>query len=237
MFNDLLFSNSTHQHINFPTHTSYNTIDVIISPSDYSLISSTNQRLLIFDHFAINFNLSFPVPLDQSFIRNYRNISSINIKEFMKSTFIQLNYLTSNSLYIEPSFDDLNTSLKLSLDFHAPLKMSKTRKIFHQSWFSSELSTLKRKLRSYQLKFSRSKSLNDLHSSKMYRNIYRMKLFNVKSIFCINKFSDFGINSKQSFKQALYLISKNKIKKLPDLPENVLYSSFSSFFIQKTKVS
>ena len=128
LFNDLLFSNSMHQHINFPTHTSGNTIDVIISHSDSSLISSNNQSLLISDHFAINFTLSFPVPLDQSFIRNYRNISSINIKEFMKSTFIQLNYLTSHSLYIEPSFDDLNTSLKLSLDFHAPLTISKTRK-------------------------------------------------------------------------------------------------------------
>ena len=160
-----------HQHINFPTHTSGNTIDVIISPSDSSLISSTNQSLLISDHFAINFTLSFPVPLDQSFIRNYRNISSINIKEFMKSTFIRLNYLTSHSLYIEPSFDDLNTSLKLSLDFHAPLKISKTRKIFHQSWFGSELSTLKRK------------SLNDLQSFKMYRNIYRRKLSNVKSFY------------------------------------------------------
>ena len=155
--------------------TSGNTIDVIISPSDSSLISSTNQSLLISDHFAINFTLSFPVPLDQSFIRNYRNISSINIKQFMKSTFIQLNYLTSPSLYIEPSFDDFNTTLKLSLDFHAPLKISKTRKIFYQSWFGSELSTLKRKLRSYQLKFSRPKSLNDLQSFKMYRNIYPRK--------------------------------------------------------------
>ena len=224
-----------HQHITFPTHTSGNIIDVIISPSDSSLISSTNQSLLISDHFAINFTLSFPVPLDQSFIRNYRNISSINIKEFMKSTFIRLNYLTSHSLYIEPSFDDLNTSLKLSLDFHAPVKISKTKKIFHQSWFGSELSTLKRKLRSYQLKFSRSKSLNDLQSFKMYRNIYRRKLSNVKSLFFINKFRDFGINSKQSFKLAFSLIGKNKIKKLPDLPENVLCSSFSSFFIQKTK--
>ena len=132
-----------HQHITFPTHTSGNTIDVIISPSDSSLISSTNQSLLISEHFAINFTLSFPLPLDQSFIRNYRNISSINIKEFMKSTFIRLNYLTSHSLYIEPLFDDLNTSLKLFLDFHAPLNISKTRKIFHQSWFGSELSTLK----------------------------------------------------------------------------------------------
>ena len=83
-FNDLLFSNSMHQHITFPTHTNGNTIDVIISPSDSSLISSTNQSLLISDHFAINLTLSFPVPLNQSFIRNYRNISSINIKEFMK---------------------------------------------------------------------------------------------------------------------------------------------------------
>ena len=62
LFNDLLFSNSMHQHINFPTHTSGNTIDVIISPSDSSLISSTNQSLLISDHFAINFTLSFPFP-------------------------------------------------------------------------------------------------------------------------------------------------------------------------------
>ena len=44
------------------------------------------------------------------------------------------------------------------------------------------------------MKFSRSKSLNDLQSFKMYRNIYRRKLSNVKSLFFINKFRDFGIN-------------------------------------------
>ena len=48
----------------------------------------------------------------------------------MKSTFIRLNYLTSHSLYIEPSFDDLNTHSIYPLTSMPLLKFLKQERYF-----------------------------------------------------------------------------------------------------------
>ena len=81
-FHQLLYEHFLTQHVSFPTHIHGNTLDLIITPSDYTTLSNIHRDLLISDHYAICFTLAFPIPHIPIQFTKYRNISSINYLSF-----------------------------------------------------------------------------------------------------------------------------------------------------------
>ena len=77
-FHQLIYEHSLTQHVSFPTHIHGNILNLIITPSDSTIISNIYRDLLISDHYAICFSLAFPIPHIPTQFTQYRKITSIN---------------------------------------------------------------------------------------------------------------------------------------------------------------
>ena len=85
------------KHVDFPTHTGGNTLDLIISPTDSNMISKPIRGSLITDHYSLNFQIK----------------SSRNIPDTSRTIHTRLYKRISNDKYVE-------TFKKLSKNHHDP---------------------------------------------------------------------------------------------------------------------
>ena len=224
-FKELIFEYSYNQLVNFPTHTSGNTINLIIIPPDSAIISKPTQGNLISDHFVISFDILVSPFIFSDHVKHYRNISKINLQLFINSVYAYISiHNTSLANYI--SYDNFNDALRYYLDAHSPLIISTKKYGAHSLWFNNDLVILRRRLRYHQLKFKRSKCFTHLESFKNIRSLYKKKLSAAKSSFYTDKLNKYGTSSKEAFKLAFSLIGKNRNKKLPD---DNLCSLFADF--------
>ena len=119
-FKKLIYEYSYNQLVNFPTHTSGNTIDLIIIPPDSAIISKPTQGNLISDHYVISFDILVSPFILSDHVKHYRNISKINLQLFINSVYAYISiHDTSLANYI--SYDNFNDALRYSLDAHSPL--------------------------------------------------------------------------------------------------------------------
>ena len=84
-FADLLESYDLKQHVNYGTHTSGHTLDLVIARSDDSLIKDTKVKdPVISDHLAIHCVLSIQKPQFRKKLINVRKLHSLNMDSFCK---------------------------------------------------------------------------------------------------------------------------------------------------------
>ena len=139
-FHQLLYEHSLTQHVSFPTHIHGNTLDLIITPSDYTTLSNIHRDLFISDHYAICFTLTFPIPHIPIKFTKYRKISSIYYLSFSNHI---LTALTTSTSDFPIHIDCLNQNLKLALDIFAPLCVCKLHTKPSSPWFNSDLHNLR----------------------------------------------------------------------------------------------
>ena len=225
----LIYELSLTQHIHFPTNTNGNCIDLVISPSSSKLVSSTFQSFLIFDHFAIKFELLLPTFAIPRPVSSFRKIYAINITSFVRSVCSQLDI---HQCHILPDslFDNFNSAVSNSLELFAPITESPNRSYSKSHWYSNELVNLRRSLRWLQTQYQSTNLDADLKAFKVSRSIYRCKLLTYKSSYFTGKFNNFGMTSKQVFKLSFKLIGRYLNRHLPDQPAYFLCTAFSSFF-------
>ena len=76
-------SHSLNQHVNKPTHTSGNTLDLIFSTnSQYIILNNFEIKHLITDHYAITFLLNIKSDIISHSQIKYRNLKAISISTF-----------------------------------------------------------------------------------------------------------------------------------------------------------
>ena len=78
-FKKLIFEYSYIQLIYLPTHTSGNTIDLIIIPPDSAIISKPTQGILISEYYVISFDILVSPFICSDHVKHHRNISKINL--------------------------------------------------------------------------------------------------------------------------------------------------------------
>ena len=119
----LLDSFGLSQHVNFCTHISGHTLDLLISRSSSQTISDIKQSFpALSDHYAVHSSLQFPVNVRPSRItKTFRCLSKIN--------YAQLNSdILSSELYSSPAsnlsdyLSLFKSTLSTLLDKHAPMK-------------------------------------------------------------------------------------------------------------------
>ena len=209
-FIDLLNSFDLHQHVNFSTHTSGNTLDLLISRSSSNIIQSVDFLVpALSDHYALLTAIQLPkkprMPRITKFIRR---LKSIDLHSF-KADLLRTDVFCSPSSDASMFADQLCSSLTNTLDKHAPLiKITvPTRK--SNPWFTEEIRSAKR-LRS--------------HLETIFRKTHLS-----------NDFSAFKAQAKKVSK--LISSSKSKffrstISKLRDQPRN-LWSTLNSLLDRK----
>ena len=133
-----------HQHIDFPTHTSGNTLDLLISRTlNSNLIQDVRPGTYFSDHCLALFSINISVPQLSRKKVSFRKTKAIQMTAFMED-------LSASRLCQDPPsepvklVDCYNTTLAGLLDRHAPLK-TKTVTVRPQvPWYSEEIYEAKR---------------------------------------------------------------------------------------------
>ncbi|CAB3986805.1 AP-2 complex subunit alpha [Paramuricea clavata] len=143
-FVDLLLSMGLQQHVEFSTHVSGNTLDLVITREvDPILGSPPRPDHLFSDHMAISFGLNSSKPLPSKKCVIFRSLKSINITSFMKD-------LGESKLCLDAptQLDSLvrcyNNTLSSVLDRHAPLKRRIVTSRAMVPWYDEEIKLAKK---------------------------------------------------------------------------------------------
>ena len=120
-FKKLIFEYSYNQLVNFPTHNSCITINLIIIHLDSAIISKPIKGNLISDHYVISFDPIFVSTfIFSDHLKHYRNISKINLQLIINSVYAYIsihNISLANYIY----YDNFNDTLRYSLDAQCAL--------------------------------------------------------------------------------------------------------------------
>ena len=169
-FLDLLSSMGLRQHIDFPIHTSGNTLDLLISRTlSSNHIQDVRPGTYFSDHFLALFTIKISVPQLSRKRVSFRKTKAIDITAFMED-------LSASRLCQDPPseavkmVDCYNTTLAGLIDRYAPLK-TKTVTVRPQvPWCSEEIRKAKRVRRRAEKKWRTTRSVADLVSFKRHKN-------------------------------------------------------------------
>ena len=120
-FADILDSLVLIQHVTCPTHISGHTLDLIITRNEDNIIVSPPVcDTFLSDHSTLLCDVAFEKAPPVRNTIQLRRLKHIDIVIFRKDLSIQLNKMRDTT-DLEPLVDTLNTSLRSTLDLHAPV--------------------------------------------------------------------------------------------------------------------
>ena len=95
---DTIESFGLRNHIHFPTHTLQNTLDLIITEEDLTIVIDTTQRSLFSDHNVVHFGIQTSSKIPQSKSISYRKIKAVNMDLLKKTSYLKF-YITVIAIY------------------------------------------------------------------------------------------------------------------------------------------
>jgi len=234
-FLSVLSSCALSQYVNFSTHTSSHTLDLLIAPSNSTLNPTvTFSPTSASDHYPILTTLSLSRPPPPVLLTRYfRRLKSINIKKF------QLDILCSKLVTNPPtSLSELvacyNSTLSSLLDKHAPLKSKTISQKPKNPWFTPALHTLKSTCRRLRRIWSSSHSATDLSNLRSATNHYHASILKTKRSYYQSLISSSKSDSKKLWHTVNNLLLRHTDPVLPSTNNSTdLCNKFSSFFSDK----
>ncbi|KAK2174584.1 hypothetical protein NP493_793g01001 [Ridgeia piscesae] len=130
IFNDILASFDTTQHVNFPTHIHGHWLDIIITRSSCKNIQTPTVVDGLSDHNTVIANLKVrTAPAVSKHNVFYRAFHSINIAAFM-ADITTSNLVTHPREHLSELYKQYHQILKTLLDKHAPIKTKSVSQIY-----------------------------------------------------------------------------------------------------------
>ena len=198
---DMLSSSNFIQHITTPTHSSGNTLDLVISSSKSNLIIQIKPIThLLTDHFTISLTINIPVIKQLKRHINYRNISKIDLCRFkfdlkssMNNQFVSITIFNNVFLYL--------------LDKHAPSKVKyiNDNKLH---WFNETNLKAKKEMRKYERLYKISKSDSSFDSYIISRKYFKKSILIAKKEYYHNKFIEIKNNTHLIYKTANNILGR-----------------------------
>ena len=246
---DLLESFSLTQHVDFPTHTSDHTLDLVITRSaDAHIIAKCQQDSFFSDHCFVKVQIRARKPALETKTIKYRSFKSIDTCAFQRDI--------SSSPLCSPS--DENTNVLASLyyetlsqlrDKHAPEKTKTVTIRPKQSWYSAHLLTLKRQVRKAERAWSSQKAKSASStteadqwsaslrvSEQWFRDVrkgYYDEVEKAKSDYYTTKVEECGSNQRKLYQVIHELAGEKTENPLPSLTNLEQVAGFSEFFCKK----
>jgi len=229
-FLDLLDTFNLTQHIAFPTHDSDNTLDLLITRSTSSLVSSTDCTYTpISDHRFISSTLSIPTnSRPPRVIKPTRKINSINITNFSNDILASTLY-TSPASTLAPYLDQFSSTLTALLDKHAPLKTTSCLSRPHKPFITPEIKKEKSKRSKLETIFRRNKTPQNDTNFKEQAKIVSKLITAARRTFFRNTISTCSQQPKKLWKTLDNLLCR---KPPPSLPNSTCPASLASAFLQ-----
>ena len=233
-FLDLLSSMGLHQHIDFPTHISGNTLDLLISRTlNFNLIQGVRPGTYFSDHSLALFTINISIPQLLRKKVSFRKTKAIDITAFLED-------LSASGLCQDPPsepeklVDCYNTTLAGLLDRHAPLK-TKTVTVRPQvPWYSEEIREAKRARRRAERKWRTTRFIADLVSFKRHKNHVTHLLKDAKSAFLTDFISQNSDNQGKLFRAVKnLLVEKNSLCFSDYTDKAALVDDIGKYFVHK----
>ena len=230
----LLESYDMKQLVNFPTHTSGHTLDVVIHRnSDNIVISDLEGDYFISDHCFTSFKISKPKPPLETKIITFRKWNSVNDTEFMQD--LHHNLIPSHGISdTDHIVSNFNAAIKSTIDKHLPLKHKKITVRPEIPWYSKYLRTLKqyrRTIEKIHLRFNT--SLSKFIYNKI-KNRYTTAVKTAISDYYRNVVQDTNGNTKKLYNIISKLTGRQKENPLPpSTNDSELANSFLDYFSSK----
>ena len=143
-FEDTIESLELRNQVSFPTHRLQNTLDIIITTEDSSIISDTHQGSLFSDHYIVHYTLTTPSKLTKLKRISYRKTKDISIDHLKNEINLTL---PTNQDHNPPDIIVHNYSKALTkvMDKLAPVKTKTVSNKPKLPWFNDNLACKIRK--------------------------------------------------------------------------------------------
>ena len=234
-FLDILDSLDLINRIQFPTHKSQNTIDLVISPRQSSIINSVSQGHLFLDHYIVNFQMQYTTTKPITKMIKFRKLNSINPQAFGWDVRILLD--DHNLVNLSPSecLKLYRTTLTAVLNTHAPEKAKKIVTRSKIPWFNDSIAE------AIRYRCMAEPNWANHHSDPMaFNTFYRARCI-VSNLMdaAENKFYKDSLvhhqgNTNEIFKISDSLLGRNQDLSLPPgFTDKEQASHFNNFFVSK----
>jgi len=229
-FLDLLSTFNLTQHITFPTHNSTHTLDLLITRSTSSLISSIDHTYTpISDHEFISSTLSIPTNSRSPRITKLtRPINSINITNFS-------NDILASTLYTSPAstlalyLDQFSSVLSTLLDKHAPQKTTSCLSRPHKPFITPEIKIAKSKRSRLESIFRKNRTPHNDAQFKEQSKLVSKLISAARRTYFRNLIATCSQQPRKLWKALDNLLCR---KPPPSLPNSTCPSSLASAFLQ-----
>ena len=143
-FDDTIESVGLRIQVNFPTHRLHNTLDIIITAEDSSIISDTHQGSLFSDHYIVHYVLTTPSKLIELKRISYRKTKDISIDHLKNEINLAL---PTNQDHNPPDtiVQNYSKALMKVMDKLAPVKTETVSNKPKLPWFNDNLACKIRK--------------------------------------------------------------------------------------------
>ena len=148
LLDDWINSNNLRNLVNFSTHHSSNTPDVMIVRNAQSMIASNvSPGEYFLDHREVNAIFSFPKPPLEHQTKRIQSKKSVNVEALKHDLEAKVTVLLKDIDRLAAGYNEM---LKQTLDAHLPEKMVTFTLHPKNPWFSDELNQIKRAMRSLE---------------------------------------------------------------------------------------
>ena len=193
------------QHVNVPTHTAGNTLDLVISKDDLLVRDISTDLSVRSDHFAVLFTLSFPSPGLPKQTVTYRSWKSVDHDQLRNDIGEAFSDFTCSD--VESAVHNYNEVLQHIVDKHAPEKTRVVTIRPDAPWYNSKLAEEKRLKRKYERKYNRSQLAIDGELYCHQRDKYNNLLNTTKQDYFKNKVES-ATSTKELFKVCNNLLNR-----------------------------
>ena len=232
-FHDLITALGLQQLVSCKTHTSGNTLDLIlVRDQDTMVVTKPKEGFYISDHSFVLCNLSQNKPGRTVKEIEYRKLKAIDHENLdsLFSSFVQ-------SCVARTDIDELaefyNESMSRILDEVAPLVKKKVAERECVPWYDASLKSLKTRCRKAEAKWVKTRTDQDHQVYKTLRSEYNQKLNKGRTDCITSKILECECDQNKLYNLINKFTGRVKANPLPKGTDQELSEEFASFFLEK----
>ena len=229
-----LESNNLHNIVDFPTHRSGNTLDLVIVRENQRIsVTNIGTGDYITHHCEVSCRLNILKPSYTRVTKEFRSVKNLDIQEMdndidtLPEQIISSDDIKELSIRYQEGLDSL-------VEKFMPLKKSVVKICHKYPWFSEEISHLKKALRLLERRWCKDKTTENWTEYKNLRNIYNHRLRAAKRFKLSKMINECGNNIGQLYRIIDSVTGRNEDNPMPgNISMEELTEKFADFFLDK----
>ena len=221
------------QTVDFPTHNSGNTIDLIFTEYLTNLeLKNISSGPSFSDHHTILVNVNIHKQKVKRIEKSFQNWKKGDLDKLCDK--LDLNNLDYNTEYLPQFLNEFENKITEVLNSEVPMKLCKKIERNTQPWFNEDLRTQCKFVRSREKIWRKYKQEHQWLAFKTERDKYHKMIFVVRREYYKMEFHKLRGDTKQTYKLIAKLTGSTSENPLPDSNSDLeLSEEFADFFLNK----